>query len=105
MNVSIKGDVSSDGGGAIDVYGVELSVKVQGLAIAINKNNGEGAASDGKCPDADIHCASTMGGSSGPKQGSLNVFAGGVAVHRIGDTRGCGATTLLVTGIRTVNVN
>ena len=104
MKVAIHSDISSHSNGGINMSGVELSVKVQGSYIAINKNTGEGAASDLQCPDADIHCAFPLG-SSGPLTGSLNVFAGEFPVHRIGDKRGCGALTVLATGIRTVNVN
>ena len=101
MRAAALGDQSSDGGGAINLAGVNPMVTVNGKAIAIvtPATPKEGSPPDLKCDDGDLHC--TIPGAS---TGSITVLAGGNQVHREGDSRGCGGYTL-VSPLRTVTVN
>ena len=97
--VSVIGDKSSAGAGSIkedagcDTVFAEGKAIVQG--IPSNKTN---AFPDGACDDGNKHCNQT-----GPVKGSGSVFIEGKAIHRVGDERGCGHTT--VASISTVYAN
>jgi uncharacterized Zn-binding protein involved in type VI secretion len=101
MNVAVLGDASDHTMGSILEAGTFPTVTVQGQAIAISNTTTAtvGAEAD-KCDCPDDHTINT-----GASQGSFNVTAGGDSVHRVGDSRGCGAKTAPLIVIRTVTVN
>ena len=106
--VAVLGDMSSHGNGSINSAGVIASVLVNGMPIAINGGFGLGSDGDVLCDPTGIttkvHCHPLEGGTPGPCTGALTVFAGDLPVHRIGDDRLCGATTMHSAGLRTVTV-
>jgi len=103
MKVAVLNDSSDHTLGQILEGGTFPTVTVQGKAIAISggaaTTTGVGADAD-QCGCPDDHTLNT-----GASQGSLNVTVGGMPVHRVGDSRGCGAKTVIGTSIRTVNAN
>tara|TARA_R110000824_G_scaffold365603_1_gene554121 strand:+ start:116 stop:448 length:333 start_codon:yes stop_codon:yes gene_type:complete len=107
--VALLGDMSDHGNGSINAAGVVASVLVNGKAIAV-AGLGQGSAGDSLC-DPNVtpnHCAFPVGvPGPGAGEGLLNVLAGGIPVHRVGDSRVCGGTTLLAPSLypRTVTVN
>ena len=77
------GSLSSHGSGGI--LAATSNVKVNTLNIAVI---GDDANPDDLCPGAGgDHC------NPKPSTGSSTVFAGGIAVHRVGDLRLCGGST------------
>jgi uncharacterized Zn-binding protein involved in type VI secretion len=101
MNVAVLNDASDHTMGLIIEAGTFSTVTVQGQAIAIfNTTTATFGAGADKCSCPDDHTINT-----GASQGSINVTAGGNLVHRVGDSRGCGAKTVSPTVIRTVNAN
>ena len=82
--VARNGDTNSHGGGALIASAVKTYVN--GLLIA---RIGDNASPDSLCPiPGGPHCNPVATG------GSATVFAEGKGVHRIGDSRSCGATTV-----------
>ena len=85
-------DVNSHGGGAI--IAVVSDVFVNGLKISTIIDP---AKPDAKCPIPPVHCnPATIGHSP-------NVFANSRAVHRLGDSRVCGAVTVSGSGNVIIN--
>jgi|6_EtaG_2_1085325.scaffolds.fasta_scaffold16476_5 uncharacterized Zn-binding protein involved in type VI secretion len=101
MKVAVLNDSSDHTLGQILEGGTFPTVTVQGKAIAISNAQTPtiGAGAD-QCGCPDDHTLNT-----GASQGSFNVTAGGNKVHRVGDSRGCGAKTVIGTSLRTVNAN
>jgi uncharacterized Zn-binding protein involved in type VI secretion len=84
---AVAGDPDSHGGGALnaDIGG---TVFINGKAAIVV---GDSAGADSLCvPDGGAHCAPSATSGSG------TVFCYGLAVHRNGDSRACGATTTVV---------
>lgn len=96
--LSVLGDQSSHGGGGILEGTVAGSVFVESIpAVIIISESVTFAGADSLC-DSNNHCA---GVKSGPSAGSSTIFVEGFPVHRVGDLRGCTATT----GIEGVGIN
>ncbi|QIG65719.1 tail-associated lysozyme [Ochrobactrum phage vB_OspM_OC] len=92
--VSVKGDPNTDGNGAL-LADTQTKVKIGGLLIVCVTSN---ASADNLCPIVGgEHC--------NPKAvtGSANVKIGGLSIHRHGDGRSCGASTI-VTGQTKVKI-
>ena len=93
-NISVEGDLSAGGGAPFDT-GLSTTVFAGGKAVALKDQTSS------SIPD---YYGEGVGGLSTASEGSPNVFAQGVAVHRVGDARLSGTTTL-GPGIATVIVN
>lgn len=92
--VSVKGDKNTDGNGDL-LADTQSKVKIGGkLVVCVTSN----ASQDDLCP--------VVGGEHcNPKavQGSSKVKIAGLSIHRDGDLRSCGATTI-VTGQSKVSI-
>lgn len=83
--VSVQGDMNSHGGGALNAD-TQSKVFISGKLIVCVDSS---AMPDNDCPDlGGNHC------NPRATQGSSKVFIGGKAIHRHGDSRSCGATTI-----------
>lgn len=79
------GDANTHGGGVL-LCALAPTVFVNGVVIAVL---GDPSTPDSLCPvPGGPHCAPAASSGSG------TVFAGGKPVHRGGDLRTCGATTI-----------
>lgn len=82
---AVARDQDPNSHGAGEIQASVSSVFINGRKVA---TLGDPAASDGLCPSVGgAHCSpSTL-------TGSASVFAEGKPVHRVGDSRNCGAVT------------
>lgn len=82
--VAVKDDGNTHGGGNL-IPANPCTVFVEGINVI---EHGDPAAPDGLCP-LPPHC------SPNTAEGSDNVFVYGNPIHRHGDNRICGATTIV----------
>lgn len=83
---AVKGDNNTDGNGGL-LADTQTKVKIGGILVVCVTSN---ANPDDLCPIVGgEHCNPKAVGGSG------KVKIGGKAIHRHGDTRSCGATTIV----------
>lgn len=83
--ISVQGDSNSHGGGILSSSGTDVFIEGKGIV-----NLGTQSGPDSLCPIVgENHC------SPNSSSGSLTVFSGGLPIHRNGDSRTCGASTIV----------
>lgn len=79
---SVKGDPNSHGGGALDASNTNGKMFIQGKEIVVVGSSAAG--------DLLLHP------NPASASGSSKMFVNGISVHRNGDSRTCGAATVVV---------
>ena len=91
---AVEGDTNTDGGGGLNAgHGMTVFIEYKSVIV----NGPDHADPDDSCPVDEVHCDPMTSSGSG------TVSCYGFPVHRKGDTRVCGATTVVV-GQSTVKV-